>query len=239
MLRAFGKTRPFANLLLDFCNTINGGDKTKAFSQSVDSTGKVWAASKTKKRDIFDRTPPANPATYSTYKFDLSWTGGDGSCSSECSNVFYNIAEGSCGHTAGEQNIMASEATLDTGCGKYSYTITNTAAPTGPVIVAPTVQDSWLCTNPGIAFQHQFTLAQAQDAISQFCTGDITLGSSTVLTGKTTGFSDVLIQTQFGWRYEGQSGCGSTTNTDGSQDKTISQADCSDYLLRAVNNCRF
>lgn len=73
-----------------FCNTLDGGDKSKALKQTVDSSGNVISGSKMK------RTPPPNPSAYKDYKFFLSWSGGDGSCSSGCTNVFSTITDNIC-----------------------------------------------------------------------------------------------------------------------------------------------
>lgn len=56
-----------------FCSTINGGHNSKGLTQIVDSRGNVTPPKEagTKKRDIFARTPPSNPDTYSGYTFRL------------------------------------------------------------------------------------------------------------------------------------------------------------------------
>lgn len=230
--------RKVANILpLDFCNSLNGGDKTKSFTQTVDSKGNVIPSSK--RRSLNGRTPPPDPNAYGSYTFDLKWTGGDGSCSSDCSNVYYTIAQSSCGHTSGYQNIMSSAASLDTGCGIYSYTIANTAAPTGPTIVSPVKKDTNSCNDPGLSLNQPFTLVNAQDAISQFCADDISLPQTSLPLLKSYSYGAVSIRVQIGWQYGGQTGCGSITNTDGSLQTSITPDQCSTYLLNAVNLCKF
>lgn len=111
----------------NFCEQV-GKDKGKEFKQTVDSKG----AEIKKKRDLFGlfkRTPPPNPDAYKDYNFELSWTGGDGSCSSDCHKAFDAMALSPCGHTAGQQNIMSDETSLDTGCGIYKYKINGPPKP--------------------------------------------------------------------------------------------------------------
>ena len=42
------------------------------------------------------RIPPADPEVYTGYTFALQWTGGNGSCNSDCGIVFENIASDIC-----------------------------------------------------------------------------------------------------------------------------------------------
>jgi hypothetical protein len=224
----------------NFCNTLNGGDKTQAFTQSVDSKGNVITAVQARKRNIFGRTPPPNPNTYSGYTFELDWSGGDGSCSSDCSNIFNTIAISVCGHTAGDQNIMASEAKLDTGCGVYSYKITG-PPDNQPEVVTPTQPDLFYCSDPTV--YTKFTLAQAEDAVSQFCTSDISLLDAAVPTSGTYVYDTVKIQLQLQWTHnrdnlDPNAHCGSIKNPDGSDQKVISKDDCAAHFLMGVNNCK-
>jgi hypothetical protein len=103
-----------------FCDKI-AGDKNTALSQVVDSKGNVIPPKR--RRSILGRTPPPDPDAFEGFTFALDWSGGDGSCDSDCATSYYTIAQSPCGHTAGEQNIMASEGKLDTGCGIYSWKI--------------------------------------------------------------------------------------------------------------------
>jgi hypothetical protein len=146
------------NVYTSFCSTINGGHKSKGLTQIVDSRGNATPAKEagTEKRDIFARTLPPNLDTYSGYTFQLDWSGGDGSCPSNCSNVFSAMAESPCGHTAGEQNIMASQTELDTGCGIYSY---KTSPP------APQLK---LKCNTGSNYK-KFSRGTAKDTINGIC----------------------------------------------------------------------
>lgn len=77
-----------------FCETVVSNDKSKALQQTVDSNGDV--VSTNKKRNIWERTPPPSPSDYKGYKFALDWTGGDGSCPSDCNAVFSSITNGIC-----------------------------------------------------------------------------------------------------------------------------------------------
>ncbi|KAL9079184.1 MAG: hypothetical protein Q9157_001935 [Trypethelium eluteriae] len=150
-----------------FCNTINGGDRSKAFTQTVDSHGKVIQGTSKEKRDVSRRTPPPNPETYNAYNFTLSCSGGDESCPSNYPDTFYNIAEGPCGHVAGEQNIMAPTATLDTGCGMYSCNISAPASVPSP----PAPQPSLDCHQGNIPLGYQqLSRDAASDMTNLICT---------------------------------------------------------------------
>ena len=76
------------------CDAVNKNGKSKALQQTVDSSGHVVSGNN--KRNIWERTPPPNPSAYKGYKFALDWTGGDGSCPSDCSDVFSAIANDIC-----------------------------------------------------------------------------------------------------------------------------------------------
>lgn len=130
---------------------------------------------------------------------------------------------------------MANQATLDTGCGIYSYTITSP----GPKTVVPTRTDQWACTNPALTFNQKFTLDNAQDAVSKFCVGDTALLQAALPVQNTYTYEGVNVLLKFGWRADGQDGCGEITNVDGTFQNTVNKDQCSDYLLRAVNNCEF
>ena len=94
-----------------------------SWMQMVDSAGNP-VVHKIKRSLVSKRTPPVDPQAVSDYKFYLTWTGGDGSCDSDCKKSFDTIvAMPSCGHLGGERNYMAMSGSLDTGCGTYSYKI--------------------------------------------------------------------------------------------------------------------
>ena len=149
----------------NFCNDVDQ-DKSKALTETLDSSSKVIQGASKEKRDVSKRTPPPNPGTYKDYNFTLSWSGGDKSCPYNCSDVFYKIAQGPCGRTAGEQNIMASSASLDTGCGIYSYNITTPAPPSSPS-PSPSVNCHSGSTPGGYV---QFSRDAASDMVNEICT---------------------------------------------------------------------
>ena len=105
-----------------FCDAVNK-DATKKLTQIVNEVGDV-VPNKSKRSSIRKRTPPDEADPNSGYTFSLEWTGGDGSCASGCSESFNTMVTGPCGHIGGEQNNVAQSASLDTGCGIYSYKIT-------------------------------------------------------------------------------------------------------------------
>ena len=94
----------------------------------MDSLGNVIPP-KSKRSSLSLRTPPPDRELANGYAFDLDWTGGDGSCQSDCNGFFDRIVRSPCAHLGGEQNNMAVEASIDTGCGVYSYKINDTPSP--------------------------------------------------------------------------------------------------------------
>ncbi|KAL9082580.1 MAG: hypothetical protein Q9165_008853 [Trypethelium subeluteriae] len=229
----------------NFCNAINGGDKTKALTQTVDSHGNVVQGSSKEKRDVSRRTPPPNPDTYNNYKFTLSWGGGDGSCPSNCSDVFYNIAEGPCGHVAGEQNIMAPSATLDTGCGIYSYTIST------PSTSTPTPSPSLTC-NPsdGSGGYKQFSRDAASDMTNDICSqlikNKVVLsqsGSSLApasmddifqKSGNDVAADGATLVINPNWAL---TGCPDQSNPQDVDFGSMQAGDCAGYFMAAVDSC--
>jgi hypothetical protein len=107
-----------------FCSELKDIKKEQIWT--VDSAG---AKTDKKRRDVGDwlgkRTPPASSKNYPNYRTALSFKPSkDGSkCDLDCSEAYSLIADSNCGRTAGEQNIMASEGSVDVGCGTYSYSI--------------------------------------------------------------------------------------------------------------------
>lgn len=104
-----------------FCDELSKRDAKSPFGQIVDIKGN--AIPPKAKRGLGKRTPPPDPGNYAKYTIELTWSGGDSKCPSDCAQAFYNTSQSQCGHTAGEQNIMAKHTKLDTGCGIYNYTI--------------------------------------------------------------------------------------------------------------------
>lgn len=106
----------------DFCAAVSKDPKAMLM-QIVDPTDNV-VPPRRKRSLVSKRRPPADPAAVTGYTFDLEWTGGDGSCDSDCKKSFDTItAAPTCGHFGGEQNYMAISGSLDTGCVIYSYKI--------------------------------------------------------------------------------------------------------------------
>ncbi len=107
----------------NFCDSVKSDAKTQ-LAQIVDASGNVIPPKAKDKAVVNKRTPPPNPSAYTGYSIALAWSGGDGSCAADCSASYSNIANSPCGHQGGQQNMMALSGELDTGCGKYAYTIT-------------------------------------------------------------------------------------------------------------------
>jgi hypothetical protein len=72
-----------------------------------------------------ERSPPVSPKNYPNYRTTLEFAPGkhSGQCDLNCAQAYRLIADSNCGRTAAEQNIMASEASVDAGCGTFSYKI--------------------------------------------------------------------------------------------------------------------
>lgn len=101
-------------------------DQTKQLTWTTDASGNE----KSKKARLLKRTPPPNPSAYDSYSFNLDWTPSDGSsCGISCPDAFLSFSDSPCGHQGGEGNGMTSEASIDVGCGTYSYEITGEDVP--------------------------------------------------------------------------------------------------------------
>ncbi len=114
-----------------FCAIVSKDPKTRLM-QIVDPAGNAIPH---RKRALSERTPPVDPTAVTGYNFYLEWTGGDGSCDSDCKKSFDTITA-NCGHRGGEQNYMPMSGSLDTGCGQYSYKIMkahNNVPQAGPI----------------------------------------------------------------------------------------------------------
>lgn len=73
---------------------------------------------------INKRTPPTTPDTYRDYRVSLQWKpSSSSSCPMRCADAYRAIADSPCGHTGGEQNVMALSGSLDVACGTYAYSI--------------------------------------------------------------------------------------------------------------------
>lgn len=88
----------YPGVVSKFCDTISGGDKGEGLTQIVDSNGNVIPSRKIAgpSESIEKRTPPADPDVYTGYTFALQWTGGNGSCSSECGTIYEAISSDIC-----------------------------------------------------------------------------------------------------------------------------------------------
>lgn len=108
-----------------FCDAVSRDPKSR-LTQIVDAAGNLIPYRKGTL--ISKRTPPVDPAAVNGYTFYLQWSGGDGSCDSDCKAAFQTItAAPRCGHLGGQRNYMAVSGSLDTGCGTYSYKILRAA----------------------------------------------------------------------------------------------------------------
>jgi hypothetical protein len=107
-----------------FCSDLK--DVKQEQKWTVDSAGTETGK---KRRDTGDglekRTPPASSKNYPNYRTTLTFkpSKDGGKCDLDCSKAYSLIADSNCGRTAGQQNIMASEGSVDVGCGTYSYSI--------------------------------------------------------------------------------------------------------------------
>ena len=125
------------NVYSKFCDAVGKAQQTK-LTWTVDSSGNQKTSSS--RRSGHDRrTPPPNPSAYSSYNFELDWAPASGSCNTDCSDAYSAIANSPCGHQGGEQNGMTASASLDVGCGSYSYKITGPQVPPPAGPPAPTL----------------------------------------------------------------------------------------------------
>jgi hypothetical protein len=116
-----GSTDVYGN----FCDAV-GKDQTKEFTWTTDASGNE----KSKRRRAMKRTPPPNPSAYDSYSFNLNFKpSSDSSCYSSCADAFSTISTSPCGHQGGTQNGMTAKASIDVGCGTYSYEITGSDVP--------------------------------------------------------------------------------------------------------------
>jgi hypothetical protein len=84
----------------NFCGIVMKDPKAMLV-QIVDAHGNI-IPHRSKRLSIRLRTPPPDPDAENGYTFDLEWTGGDGSCSSNCSKSFDTIVRSPCAHLGGE-----------------------------------------------------------------------------------------------------------------------------------------
>ncbi|KAJ5086483.1 hypothetical protein NUU61_007790 [Penicillium alfredii] len=116
-----------------FCKEIDKAQKDEkddGLTWMVDSHGDKIP---NKKRGFLEgRTPPPDSNYYKDFKFGLVWDRksdkGKGKCTTSCKSAFEQMTLG-CGHTGGEQNGMARDASVSTDCGKYSYKISGSGVP--------------------------------------------------------------------------------------------------------------
>lgn len=105
----------------NFCNNLKGLDPSINYGETVDSRGNPKSSSKLR----FKRTPPPNPDSFKDYSFDLSWVPNKRSnqCTQDCNSAFSYLIESECGHAGGQSNDMTNQATIDIGCGFYSWQV--------------------------------------------------------------------------------------------------------------------
>lgn len=107
-----------SNVYDKFCDALK--DPQTNFEQTVDVYGNV------KKTKLGKRTPPPNPSQFKDYSFKLSWVPNKKlhTCQLRCKDAFRDLANSQCGHQGGGSNTLASTASVDDGCGTYSWDIT-------------------------------------------------------------------------------------------------------------------
>jgi hypothetical protein len=110
-----------------FCDAVGKAQRAK-LTWLVDSFGNQKKPS-ARLRWLDERTPPPNPSQYTSLTFELDWAPAAGQCKTNCKGAFDFIAESPCGHQGAKENAMTSAASVDIGCGTYSYKITGPKAP--------------------------------------------------------------------------------------------------------------
>lgn len=113
----------FAGLYPQFCNLIEGGDKT--IPATSDFTNTDFKAPS--KRSLDPRTPPASNKEYDGSKFHFKWTGSSGTCRTDCYGAYQSIMTSSCGNSGSQSNSMTLEGSVNVGCGTYTFAIENPA----------------------------------------------------------------------------------------------------------------
>lgn len=105
---------------------IKVDDDDAAFSSSPESSSSPISS---RSLTTTKRTPPTTPDTYKDYRVSLQWkpstSAPASSCSMSCASAYRALADSPCGHTGGEQNVMALSGSFVMGaaCGTYSYSI--------------------------------------------------------------------------------------------------------------------
>ena len=116
-----------------FCDEA-ANDQKKHLFWTVAANGDQKTAPPRRRKQ--KRTPPADPDDYDSYSIDLTFEPGTAShrCSKSCKEAYLVFPLSPCGHQGGTQNIMTAEASIDVGCGTYSYKITgeDVPPPSGP-----------------------------------------------------------------------------------------------------------
>lgn len=106
-----------ATLYKKYCNAVKK-DPKKQLAQIVDPHGNVVPPRLERGLlNTIKRTPPPNPDAETGYTFSLQWSGGDGSCDSDCNTSFDSMVASPCAKFGGQRNYMALAAGIDTGCG--------------------------------------------------------------------------------------------------------------------------
>ncbi|KAL9616855.1 MAG: hypothetical protein Q9160_008311 [Pyrenula sp. 1 TL-2023] len=114
---------------------------------------------------IMARTPP--PSTEGKYGGDyqlgFNFTGATGDCRKTCSDAMSTLSK-SCGHSGNQQNSMTKSASIEVGCGKYEFGVTN---PNPDEVQCTLSHYAWAFDDA-----RTFSLSDANKAIDQFCTDD-------------------------------------------------------------------
>ncbi|KAF7561026.1 hypothetical protein G7046_g3111 [Stylonectria norvegica] len=169
----------------------------------------------------------------------------DGQCSKTCTEIYAEMIS-TCQYTS---HLYTGLAEYDLDCGKYSMdtipvpvasveptatptTSTEpTATPTPSVVSAPPEVNN--CADPTV--YTKFTLGQADDAITDFCSHAISLPDAALPVFKTYKQDGVTLQLITQWTVSGLQGCNAPA--DGINHPELSQSDCEARFNSAVNNC--
>lgn len=110
-----------------FCDNLHGLDRSIPYAETRDAHGNEIAS--VSKRMLHKRTPPSNPDNFNDYTFDFLWVKNklSNQCLANCTGAFSSMAESACGHAGGEQNDLTNDATIDVGCGFYSWKVNGPA----------------------------------------------------------------------------------------------------------------
>ncbi|KAK7431852.1 hypothetical protein QQZ08_001470 [Neonectria magnoliae] len=153
----------------------------------------------------------------------------DGECSMTCTEIYEKMVS-TCQYNS---HLYTGKSEFDLGCGKYTMDTIKIEEeeepepePTAPAEVN-NCADSTVYT--------KFSLSQAEDAISDFCSHEIVLPKAAQPVFKTYKMDGVTLQLITQWSTTGQKGC--NESPDGGYHPEMSQSDCEARFTGAVNNC--